>query len=201
MNYIGIDTSGKPLTIVMKYGKKEYAYEDAECGTQHSVALMGAVSDLLTRANARLSDFDFFACVTGAGSFTGIRIGVSTVKAFCFAEKKPCLPITSFDVLAYDVPDGSALCVVDARHGSYYAQIYNGFRPSGDPMFIGTEEYERLAAVYPVAAAGDVPHLKYRCDLCAGFRAAVEGKTAEVTADLDRLTPLYIRKSQAEEGR
>ena len=52
-----------------------------------------------------LGDCDFFAAVVGAGSFTGIRIGISAVKGFCAATGKPALPITSFDVAAYNTID------------------------------------------------------------------------------------------------
>ncbi|PWM72132.1 MAG: tRNA (adenosine(37)-N6)-threonylcarbamoyltransferase complex dimerization subunit type 1 TsaB [Bacillota bacterium] len=201
MNYLGIDTSGAPLTVVLRYGGKNYQYAEENCGTRHSVALMPAVDALLKEAGARLSELDFFACVVGAGSFTGIRIGVSAVKALCFAENKNALPLTSFDVLAYDVPNGSALCVIDARHGAYYVQVYENFRPAGEAKFVLAEEYEALCARYSVAAATEVPHLSHRCDVTKGLCAAIEGRAAENTADLDALRPLYIRKSQAEEGR
>lgn len=201
MNYLGIDTSGAPLSVEMKYGGRYYRYADDDCGARHSAALMPAIDALLRQAGARLSDFDFFACVVGAGSFTGIRIGVSAIKALCFAEQKNCLPLTSFDVLAYDVPDGSALCAVDARHGAYYVQAYKDFRPAGAAKFVLAEEYETLCRSLPVAAATDVPHLVYRCNVHEGLRKAIEGKAAENTGDLAALAPLYIRKSQAEEGR
>ena len=201
MNYLGIDTSGAPLTVVMEYGGKKYEYAEADCGTRHSVALMPAIDGLLREAGARLDDFDFFACVIGAGSFTGIRIGVSTIKALCYAKGKKCLAVTSFDVLAYDVPDGTALCVIDARHGAYYVREYEKFLPTGEGRFVQTEEYEKLCAEHAVAAATAVPHLKYLCDVTRGLRAAIEAKAAECTDDLGALAPLYIRKSQAEEGR
>lgn len=201
MNYLGIDTSGAPLAVLLRYGGRIYEYTEENCGTRHSAALMPAVRDLLRSANASLKDIDVFACVTGPGSFTGIRIGVSTVKAFCFAEKKPCLAITSFDALAYDVPNGTALCAVDARHGAAYVRLYENFRPAGEAKFAAAEEFSALCEKYPVAAAYGAKGLKYSCNPAAGFRRAIEAKAKEAVFDTAALAPLYVRASQAEEGR
>lgn len=202
MNWLGIDTCGKQLTILLKAKGKDYSYVDPDCGVNHSVELVPRVKALLESAGAKLSDMDFFACTVGAGSFTGVRIGVSTVRAFAFAVKKPYLRITSFDALAYDVKEkGALLCVIDARHDAYYVQKYIGTVPAGEAKFVGREEYEALCKEAAVASADDVPHRKYLCDTAAGFRAALEAKQSETTFEESALTPLYIRKSQAEEGR
>ena len=102
MRYIAIDTSAKNLTIIAYDNGKIHKVFDEECGVNHSTELMPKLEELLHKANFDLKDADFLACVVGAGSFTGIRIGVATVKALCFAYKKPCLSITSFDTLAYN---------------------------------------------------------------------------------------------------
>ena len=92
---------------------------------KHSVLLMQAVDETLKKADMTLGDCDFFAAVVGAGSFTGIRIGISAVKGVCLATGKPALPITSFDTVAYNALDGEKiLCLVDALHGYYYACGY-----------------------------------------------------------------------------
>ena len=202
MNYLGIDTGGKQLTVLLKFNGKDYSYVDPDCGVNHSVELVPRVKQLLESAGARLKDMDFFACVVGAGSFTGIRIGVSTARAFAFAVKKPYLRITSFDTLAYDVKDnGALLCVIDARHDAYYVQQYSGGKPAAEAKFVNRAEYEALCEGAAVASADDVPYRKYLCDTAEGFRAAIEAKQSEATFDESALTPLYIRKSQAEEGR
>ena len=119
MNYIAVDTSGKHLTLIAKKGDKIYEYFNADCGVNHSVSLMPELERLLDRADMRLTDADFFACAVGAGSFTGIRIGVSTVKALAFATKKPVLRLTSFDTLSYNMDSGKVLAVIDAKHNGY----------------------------------------------------------------------------------
>ena len=88
MKYLAIDTSGKNLIVIAKNGDKEEIFFDPDCGLNHSVTLMDAVEQTAQKIQLDLSSVDFFSCTLGAGSFTGIRIGVSTIKALCFAYKK-----------------------------------------------------------------------------------------------------------------
>ena len=80
MNFLAIDTANEYLTVIAsKAGKAKVLFEP-QCGMQHSVRLMGAVEEALAGADLPLGECDFFAAVTGPGSFTGIRIGISAAK-------------------------------------------------------------------------------------------------------------------------
>ena len=105
MKYLAIDTSGSYLTVIACDGKKTSVKYEENCALNHSVALMGEVENALAEVGLTAKDIDVFACSVGAGSFTGIRIGVSTAKALCFSYKIKCLKLTSFDVLAYNDKD------------------------------------------------------------------------------------------------
>ena len=74
MKYLAIDTSGKNLTVIIKKDDVIYTFHDDKCGVSHSVELMPRVEELAKRADFDFNSADFFACVVGAGSFTGIRI-------------------------------------------------------------------------------------------------------------------------------
>ena len=200
MNYIAVDTSGKHLTLLAKKDGKVYGISDSDCGVNHSVRLMPELENLLIKAGMKPADADFFACAVGAGSFTGIRIGVSTVKALAFAAKKPVLKITSFDTLSYNVDSGKVLAVIDAKHNGYYVCPY----VSG---VAGTPEYvsgERLAEFkdYLFVSGEEINGIKTQIvSVAEGFKRAIEKKAGEVSCDINSLVPLYVRKSQAEEGR
>ena len=90
MNYLAIDTSSNYLTVALCYGGKYYG-QSASCGLTHSATLNLEIERVLNEAGASLDEMDFFACVIGAGSFTGIRIGVSAVKALPTRLISPCL--------------------------------------------------------------------------------------------------------------
>ncbi|MEG9430498.1 MAG: tRNA (adenosine(37)-N6)-threonylcarbamoyltransferase complex dimerization subunit type 1 TsaB [Christensenellaceae bacterium] len=200
MNYIAVDTSGKHLTLIANKGGKIYEYFDPDCGVDHSVSLMPELERLLRRADMNINDADFFACAVGAGSFTGIRIGVSTVKALAFAADKPVLRLTSFDTLSYNIDNGKVLAVIDAKHNGYYICPY----VDGTA---GTPEYalkDRLADFkgYRLVSGEKIEGLDTTVvSVAEGLKRAIEKKAGEVSRDINSLTPLYVRKSQAEEGR
>ena len=87
MNYVMFNTAGKTTEILLSaFGKEEY-FSDENCRAASQI-LLPALDKMLDDAGARLSDMDFFGCVIGPGSFTGIRIGAVTVKTLCYALKK-----------------------------------------------------------------------------------------------------------------
>ncbi len=203
MNYLAIDTSGKNLTVIVCKNDIITSYCDEECGVNHSVALMPKVEELAEKANFDLTTADFFACVVGAGSFTGIRIGVATVKALCFAFNKPCLSITSFDTLAYNIKSGKVLAVIDAKHNGFYVCGYDCGKVVFSPAYILRDkldeikgEYDKLVAISEIGGLDITP-----VSVEKGLRLAINAKLNEISYDLESLTPLYCRKSQAEEGR
>ena len=108
-----------------------------DCAMSHSVLLMETIDGVLKRANLRLDECDFFAAAVGAGSFTGIRIGISATKGFALATGKPTLGVTSFDTLAYNAIDGAGkiLCLINALHDCYYACGYENGQVVFQPAF------------------------------------------------------------------
>ena len=114
-NFLAIDTSCDHLTVVLHKDGEIFTCFLPDCSMKHSVSVMPAVEEVLQKANASLEDCDYFSAVVGAGSFTGIRIGISTAKGFCLATKKNSLPVTSFDVMAYNGVKGKILCLLPVR--------------------------------------------------------------------------------------
>jgi tRNA threonylcarbamoyl adenosine modification protein YeaZ len=202
MNYLAIDTCDTALTVAVSYNGKTKVHYAPDCGVKHSVDLMPAVENIILELGFNLNDADFIAVVVGAGSFTGIRIGVSTVKALCFAFKKPCLAITSFDTLAYNNTDGKTLAVIDAKHGSFYACGYTDGKISFPPSFISRTQLDELLGEYTLVSGAPINGLDTKVvSVTDGLIKAVESKADEKTLNLDQVVPLYIRKSQAEENR
>lgn len=202
MNYLAIDTSGKNLTVIVSKDGKTDKYFDSECGVNHSISLMPKVEEMVLRSGFDLSDADFFAVVVGAGSFTGIRIGVATVKALCFAYSKPALPITSFDTVAYNVKGGKVLAVIDAGHGGFYACGYEDCRVVLEPCYLLKDELDKIKDEYKVVSFTEISELNcQKVNVADGLEIAIKQKKDCLLYDLDKLVPLYVRKSQAEEGR
>ena len=202
MNYLAIDTANKNLTVIICKDGEIYKYYDEQCGVKHSTELMPRVEELALSVGFDFNKADFFACVIGAGSFTGIRIGVATVKAMCFAFNKPCLPITSFDALAYNKSNGKILAVIDAKHDGYYVCGYDNGNVVLEPCYLSGKEVVQLAESYFVVSATPIDVLDAEIvSVSDGLVLAIENKKQLSTFDTEVLTPLYVRKSQAEEGR
>lgn len=218
-NFLAIDTCSGHLTVLAEKEGRTFCSRLSDCAMKHSVLLMEETDKIFRQAELSPAECDFFAAVVGPGSFTGIRIGISTIKGFCLATGKPSLPVTSFETMAYNGVDGNKLlCLVDALHGHYYACGYETalrespfsaslcpiprrlFAPSyideAEALRLVREEgylpcaYERL----PLAEKTEVRLL----DPAEGLRRAVlslrRGKE-----NFKELEAVYIRKSQAEE--
>ncbi|MBR2969046.1 MAG: tRNA (adenosine(37)-N6)-threonylcarbamoyltransferase complex dimerization subunit type 1 TsaB [Clostridia bacterium] len=202
MNYLAIDTSGFHLTVIAKGDRGEYTYYNEDCSLRHSVELMPAIDKALAGANLKKEEVDVFCCCLGPGSFTGIRIGVATAKAFGYALKKKVLGVTSFDCIAYNRITENVMALVDARHGHVYAAGYKAGTVSVEPSFVSVESLNGYSSEYTFAASSEIEGVRTeKISLAEGFRAAVESKLSQASDDVEVLYPLYIRKSQAEEGR
>ena len=91
MKILSIETSGKVCAVALLEDNKLIKEEIIEDENTHSIKLMPLVDKLLKQTNTKISDIDLFACDIGPGSFTGIRIGVSTIKAFLdVTDKNAC---------------------------------------------------------------------------------------------------------------
>lgn len=204
MNYLAIDTSGAHLTVIAERGdgKGLYIYFDENCALRHSVELMTAVDKTLSLANLKKEEVDVFCAVTGPGSFTGIRIGISTAKALAYTLKKKVLAVTSFDVLAYNMITADTLALVDAKHSHAYTAGYSGGKTDIPPAYTELKEIPELQKGRKIIYSSPIDGVEGEVvSLTEGLRKAVKANLSQAVSDLDALYPLYIRKSQAEEGR
>ena len=195
-NFIAIDTSSRYLTVLAQKGDRQAFRHISDCAMKHSVILMDEIDRALKEIDLSPSECDFFAAVTGPGSFTGIRIGISTVKGFATALDKPFVSITSFDLIAYNVEDENFYTVIDAAHGAYYVCGYGkGREEILKPSYMTESEVLALNANLYGFETLNLPHYK---KLDAGeclYKAVIAGKKS------NGMHALYVRKSQAEEGR
>lgn len=194
-NYLAVDTSNEYLTVIAcKDGVETVAFEP-HCGMQHSVRLMGAVEETLSRAGLSPEACDFFCAVTGPGSFTGIRIGITCAKGLSAALAKPAVGITSFQTLAYNA-EGKLLAAVPAGRGFYYLAAFAEDKSLlFSPVRADEKELFRLSEIYPVYSRFPLPVPYTEADPAAGLAAALRSSAG------NELSAFYLKKSQAEEER
>ena len=125
MKILAIDTSSKICSVsILEYNNVIIEKHNDDEKT-HSQKLMPLIDELLKESNLTLDNIDLLACSQGPGSFTGIRIGISTVKAFADVKNIPIIGITSLESLAYNVTNSGLIAtLIDAKHDNVYFALY-----------------------------------------------------------------------------
>jgi len=126
MLILAFESSAKAASVALcRDGKLISQYSQCS-GLTHSRTLLPMAEDLLKNAEMGLRDVDLFAVAQGPGSFTGIRIGVSTVKGLAWAANKPCVGVSTLEAMAWHgLAAGGYICpVMDARRNQVYNAIF-----------------------------------------------------------------------------
>ena len=194
-NFLAIDTSSRYLTVLAQKGGKQVLRHFPECAMKHSQILMDEIDAALSEAGLKPAECDFFAAVTGPGSFTGIRIGIATIKGFALATGKPMLGVTAFDLIAYNVADEDFCVVIDAGRNSYYLCLYSG----GAKVYNYLSEKEVKEVQKKLYGFEDLPFENYcKLDIKNCLHPAICRNERDFSKNIEAL---YVRKSQAEETR
>lgn len=224
MLILALESSAKAASVALMEDESLIAQYSQCSGLTHSRTLLPMVEDMLKNTEKKIADVDLIAVAHGPGSFTGIRIGVSTVKGLAWASDKKCVGVSTLEAMAWHgVSAGGLICpVMDARR----SQVYNAlFETDGDgrPVRLTEDRAVSLAELagelkdYECAPllVGDGAKLTYdyltnegiACRMAPanllyqsawGVGMAALGREA---GSADDLLPVYLRLSQAERER
>ncbi len=126
---LGIETATPVCSVAVWRDNKVLALVESEGEKDHSAKVNGYIQKALAEANLSLSDLDGVVVSAGPGSYTGLRIGVSTAKGLCVALDIPLLAINTLLAMAYEGlrkhPDTQQCPMIDARRMEVYALIQN----------------------------------------------------------------------------
>ncbi len=139
MLIFGIDTCCMAATAALMNDEVLVAQTVINHKKTHSQKMMPQIEEMFRAAELSPSDVDAYAAAVGPGSFTGVRIGVATVKAMAQAHQKPCIGVSTLEALAYASYffDGIISPILDARRGQVYNSLFMG---SADGMTRLTED-------------------------------------------------------------
>lgn len=225
MIILAVDTTTFSGSIALLEKTRLIAEINTDSSSTYSERLLPAVDFLLKTNQLNIQDMDGFAVTVGPGSFTGIRIGLSTVKSFSYASGKPVAGVSTLKAFAEKLRYSQAhlLCpILDAKKGEVYAAL---FESKGDKLFEvvpqGAYSPDRFFSSLPshrvISFIGsgvqvyrkkifqyfkDKARLSHRSPFIA-YETGLLGyellrKKKGVSAE--KLEPLYFRKSQAEES-
>ena len=125
MKILALDTSTMMATCAVLDENQVLGEFSLNQSETHSENLVPMIKEVLDNLHLRVEDIDIYAVATGPGSFTGLRIGVATVKAFAHIYKKPVIGISTLEALAYNLPyNKTVVPMIDARRDRVYTGIY-----------------------------------------------------------------------------
>lgn len=126
MKILGVESSATAASAAVLCDGKITSLQFTNTGLTHSETLMPMIERALSSAGVELSDIDYVAVSYGPGSFTGVRIGVATVKGLCFAQNKKCVPVSSLEaaVMPLEASGCYAVAVMDARCKQFYTATF-----------------------------------------------------------------------------
>ncbi len=220
---LAIDTATKTAGVALLGDERILAEYFFDLPVNHSETVLPAVQRGLELAGMGIADVGLIALTVGPGSFTGLRIGASTVKGLALATGTPAVGVSTLEALAYNaVGFHGVICpLLDARKGEVYAGLYRadgeGFPEAvmeervatpaeilphvqGDALFLG----DGLAAAAGLIALrpGDITHfLPPNLQTIRASSVALLGRRKRQrgeTLDLTTFVPRYLRRSEAE---
>jgi tRNA threonylcarbamoyladenosine biosynthesis protein TsaB len=216
-----VDTSGSSCSVALSEGERLLGEYILSHGRVRSASLLSAADSLLRETGLDIASLDAIAVTTGPGSFTGLRVGLATVKGIALAAGKNVIPLSSLAVLALNLPHSQhPVCpMFDARKKEVYAALYEtreGLCPvipesvssaedflariPGEAVFLGDGARTYRDTICSVMgrrarfapASFDVPRPSSAIPLALGILNRGE------TIPPDLLLPSYIRLSEAE---
>lgn len=125
MKILSIETSSKICSTCILEDEKIIKKIELNNGFTHSESLMPIIKQIFNETKLSLNNIDLLVCDIGPGSFTGIRIGVATTKAFSDSLNIKSIGITSLEALAYNVNNSGFICsIIDAKNKNCYFALY-----------------------------------------------------------------------------
>ncbi len=221
MLILALESSAKAASVALVENEKLVAQYSQCSGLTHSCTLLPMVDDMLRNTENTIAGVDLIAVAHGPGSFTGIRIGVSTVKGLAWASDKMCVGVSTLEAMAWHgVSAGGIICpVMDARRSQVYNALFE--IEDGRPVRMCDDRAVSLEALAAEVSDKNVFLVGDGAELTASYlkNAGIDCRIApqdilyqsawgvamaaigKTPGTADDLLPVYLRLSQAERER
>lgn len=242
MKILAVDTSSKNCSVAIVEVDENNNFntiivENNDEEKTHSQKLMPIIDDVFKKSNLTLDDINLLVCCLGPGSFTGIRIGIATLKAFADVKNIGAVGVTSLESLAYNVTHSNyVVSLLDCKNENVYGGLFGKLKDSytqlgenvADTIYSTLDNFITLlddAKAENVTFVGDGSIL-YKDLIIRKFSENDNLKTCKLIfsdnnvqssvslaicgyikflqakfGDSNNLSPVYLRKSQAERAK
>lgn len=125
MRILSVDSTAQTAAVGIVENQKISALYSIEAKT-HSTTLLPMIESVLDSLGLKITDMDLLAVSNGPGSFTGIRIGIATIKGLAFKNGIPCIGVSSLEAMAYNLTEieGIICPVINARRNQVYSALF-----------------------------------------------------------------------------
>jgi len=215
MNTLAIDCSSSIMSVSLESDERLFEFSIRD-GFKNSEYLMPVIDSLCKTANISNGDMDLIAIASGPGSFTGLRIAMSTAKGIAYGSSADLISVPTLDAYSfgYNFFDGAVVPVIDARKKRFYCSIFeNGDRKdkdrdiSPDHLIDYLESYKRILITGPDCQLfSSFAEKDNRIYIDSQFTSTASTSVLRLGKEKHRLNgpdlhgsgPVYIRKSEAE---
>ena len=138
---LALETATRAGSVCLARGPEVLASLSGSASLSHSTDLIENLDELLRSEHLKLSDVDLFAAASGPGSFTGLRIGLATVKSLAVCARRNCVGISTLAALAHGAgASARTVAILPAGRGEVFAQLFevneNEVRPLDAPAHV-----------------------------------------------------------------
>lgn len=218
MKILAIDTSSKLCGVCILEDCEEIFRIDRITDKSHSERLMPIIYETFSNVSFNLKDINLIVCDKGPGSFTGIRIGIATAKAFLDSLNIPAIGISSLEALAYNVNTEGLICsLLDSKNDNCYFALYelknSEYKEIEKPQAVSISELIEILAKFNkkitfVGDGVDVFQKRISSEInnptfssaneINSFNLGRAGFSKYSNGISDTLLPMYLRKPQAQ---
>jgi tRNA threonylcarbamoyl adenosine modification protein YeaZ len=175
---LSLETATLAGSVWLGRGKLQLATRNGDPQVSQSNSLLSDISASLNEAGIALEDIELFACAAGPGSFTGLRIGIATLKALAATMNHPCVGIPTLHAVAHSAGASKAtVAVLPAGRGEVFAQMFSVTPVSGELFVKAMDTAAHLSPEKLINRYGLLPTLKW-----AGSGAHLQRATIEAAA-------------------
>ena len=209
MKNLCIDTSSSLCSVSIFEDYKLINKVELNNSLTHSETLMPLIQKILKDSSLSLNEINLIIVDIGPGSFTGIRIGIATAKAFSDSLGIPCVGVSSLEVLAYNAKEDGIICSsIDCKNDNSYFAIYSKrndeIKLLVEPQCMSNSEIENMLNLkFSNTNIQFIGNGIYSNDLVGFLKIENLGiaglkKYKDESSNKDELLPLYIKKPQAQ---
>lgn len=164
---LSLETATLGGSVFLGRGNEQLATRNGNPEVSQSASLLSDINESLEEAGVSLRDVNLFACASGPGSFTGLRIGIATLKALAASLQRPCVGIPTLQAVAHAARASRAtVALLPAGRGEVFAQMFSVFNDGtvielDAPAHLSPQRMvERYAALKNLTWAGSGAHLQ-----------------------------------------